>query len=232
MQRYIVIAGLLAGCLDASLGTATAPLLVASGPTASEVLGVVPALHDSDRRPLDCRSLLSTEAGTLACTLLVACALPPGVQVSFEGLEFAGEAGIAPRWRVGPITRDARREVTACLLAHLSEDGLVAVPSLRGRRLVTSPEELAGWTLEEGAFFGDLMADHPVAVACRGVGGAGVPQERSCAVPDPGRPGFTLCGLAFAGECPGACGRLHGPYRVCSLGRGEFNGVVTAFVER
>lgn len=232
MQRHIVIACLLAGCLDASLGTATAPLLVASGPTASEVLAVVPALQGTDHRALDCSALLSTEPGILTCTLLVACALPADVVVTFGGIEFTGEAGIAPRWRTDGISLDARREVTACLLAHLSADGLVAVASLRGQRIVTTPDELAGWTVEEGAFFGDLMAEEPLALACQGVGdpASSVRQERLCAQPDPDRPGFTKCGLAFAGTCSRACGHRHGPYHQCNVGRREFTRIITTFV--
>lgn len=232
MQRHIVIICLLVGCLDLSTGTVADPLLVASGPTASEVLAVAPALYGIDRRPLDCSILPDTPAGILTCALLVACALPPDAVAILRDIEFSGEAGIAPGWRTGEIAQDARQEVSACLLAHLSADGLVAVASLRGRRLVTTPDELAGWTVEEGAFFGDLMAEEPLALACQGVGdpASSVLQERLCAQPDPDRPGLTKCGLTFAGACSLACGHRHGPYHQCNVGRREFTRIVTAFV--
>ncbi len=231
ITAVLVMAGSSGCCV--STGTTSDPLLVASGPTASEVLAVVPALRGSDRTALACPGLTGTDAGRLACALLVACALPRGGELDLDGMAFFGEAGLAPTWPDGGITNVARREVSACWLAHLSADGLVAVPSLRGRHLQVTPQERVAWTVQEGAFFGDLMAAEATVAACRGVGdpASSVRQERLCAQPDPSRPGLTLCDLAFAGECSEVCERHHDTYRECRLNQREFGSVVTSFVQ-
>lgn len=224
----------LASCSAVSTGTASDPLLVLGAVPAADVLSVgVPKIRGADRHRLDCRGLTAPGAETATCTLLVACALPASASLDLNGLTFFGEAGLAPRWPDIGLSSDERREVSACVLAHLTQDGLVTVPSLRGRHLEVDPEEIIGWPVEEGAFFGDLMAPAPVAAACRGIGdpGAGGLQDRVCAKPDPSRPGFTMCGLAFAGECRRVCDRRDGTYRECRINRQEFHPVVTSFVQ-
>jgi hypothetical protein len=87
----------------------------------------------------------------------------------------------------------------------------VVIPiSMRGpnRDLATSAAERAAWTLEEGAFFGNAFGrvDQPLQwFACRGrdkaAGNDGELADRICTEPDPAHPGFTLCGMIFAGDC-------------------------------
>ena len=80
-----------------------------------------------------------------------------------------------------------------------------------------SASELATWTLEEGAFWGNYFSEGAIDWnACRGLDQASEPSgwlERDCAEPDGENPGFTLCGFDCAGECsdlaePAACGSL------------------------
>lgn len=233
MRIMIPIVIALASCGSVSTGTGRDPLLVGAAVPSPGVLAVVPGIRGADRHRLDCRGLSEPGAEMEMCTLLVACALPPDGILDANGNTFLGEAGLAPSWPDAGIQPDERREVSACVLAHLSQDGLFTVPSLRGRRLAVDPAELADWPVEEGAFFGDLMADHPVAAACRGVGdaSAGGLQDRVCAKPDPDHPGLTLCGLAFAGECLRVCERRNGTYRECRISHHEFDPVITTFVQ-
>lgn len=221
-----------------STGIINDPLLIASGPTAPAVLAVAGAIGGADRRAIDCDPLVSTGAGILMCSLLVSCALPLEDHLTFGGIEFPGDVGIARGWARGGITIPQRQAVTACVLANLSQDGLVAVVSMRGLHLEVLPEELAEWTEEEGAFFGDLMAPVPIAGACQGEADPALSMRhnRLCALPDPDHPGFTLCGLAFAGPCSRACSEL--PWgardatgRRCRLKRNEFTRVITTFEE-
>jgi len=233
-NQVIAIAVLVSACLnDASTGTSGDPVLIASGPRAREILTMATALHGLDRRPLDCAPLVGSQAGILTCTLLVTCALPLGTELAFDGIAFPGNIGLAPSWATRGITVLQRRAVTSCVLANLSFDGLVGVASMRGPNLGTSDPETAGWPVEEGAFFGDLMGARPVAVACTGVGDptSSVRHQRLCAQPDPDHPGLTRCGLTLAGGCSWACGLPHGPYHRCGVGRDVFTRVITTFVE-
>lgn len=233
-RLFIVLVAIGLACVTDVSGTSSQPLLVASGPVASQVLGQAPALQGMDRLALDCAPLLGTPAGILTCSLLVTCAVPLGTELQFGGISFPGNIGLAPTWATRGITLSQRRAITSCVLASLSVDGVVAVASLRGAWLDTSDPELTGWPVEEGAFFGDLMAAHPVAAACTGVGdpASSVRHERLCAQPDPDRPGFTQCGLTLAGGCSRACGQSHGPYHHCAIGRLAFTRVITTFVEQ
>lgn len=233
-MRVIAFALFIAACVnDVSTGMTRDPLLFGSGPRASAVLAMAPAIHGLDHRQLDCDSLVDSDAGLGMCTLLVTCALPFGPSLEFGGIEFPGDAGLAPGWARGDITIQQRQAVSACVLANLSFDGLVGVASMRGMHLPVLPEESLEWSVEEGAFFGDLMAVEPIAVACRGVGDPASSErhERLCAQPDPDRPGLTKCGLVSAGACSRACGHRHGPYHQCNVGRREFTRIVTTFVE-
>jgi len=221
------------GISTGTIGTIGDPLLIASGPTAPAVLAVAGALGGADRRALDCDPLVSTDAGILMCSMLVSCALPLEDHLTFGGIEFPGDVGIARGWARGGITVPQRQAVTACVLANLSQDGLVAVVSMRGLHLEVMPEELAEWTEEEGAFFGDLMAPVPIAGACRGEADPAISMRhnRLCALPDPDHPGLTQCGLAFAGPCSRACEHSYGSFHRCALGRREFTRVITTFEE-
>lgn len=223
----------LACVADVSTGTSRDHVLIASGPRATEILTMAPALRGLDRRALDCDSLVGSQAGILTCTLLVTCALPLGTDLTFGGITFPGNIGLAPTWATRGITLPQRRAVTSCVLANLSFDGLVGVASIRGPNLETAGPELAGWPVEEGAFFGDLMAARPLAVACTGAGdpASSVRHERLCAQPDPDHPGLTRCGLTLAGGCSWACGQPRGPYYRCRVDRDVFTSVITTFVE-
>ena len=73
--------------------------------------------------------------------------------------------------------------------------------------LQVTPEERAQFTLAEGAFFGNIFAEPPVAYTCSG---ARVPddawKDRVCAAPSgvtgPGGQALTRCGFVHVGACP------------------------------
>lgn len=142
---------------------------------------------------------------------------------------------------------DAKLAVSACLLARVNAYGRTVTISMRGSRpaLATTASEAAGFSLEEGAFYGDVFTadDGPiVANACRGrdqaAGETGDLVDRDCT--EPGDvPGRTVCGFTDAGDCadftgqPWACAAdPDGAYTRCHdhSGLGAWPGA-TAFGE-
>jgi hypothetical protein len=163
---------------------------------------------------LNAKDLLSTADGREVFSLVTSCALPPDITLvaSVDGVdfEFPGEIGLAPQWLSGRLDRAGQQWVSACMFARVSAHDVAVTISMRGpsRALAVDDDERANWTLEEGAFFGNAFGqtDQPLqAFACRGrdkaAGNAGELVDRDCAAPDPAHPGFTLCGLMFAGDC-------------------------------
>ncbi len=205
---------LVAACSQgATTSSRASVVLTAGGTRAAVVLPEFPALVGTAEAPLTSVDLAGDDAETLTLTLLVACALPGDgeLDVALPGggvLQFFGEVGVAPGWMSGSLDARQRQLVSGCVLAHLSLDGLPAVVSLRGSGISAGPDEASLTTLDEGAFFGDLFACGQTVAACLGTGPASDPAafaQRSCAQPDPSNPGYTLCGLRFAGTCASAC---------------------------
>ena len=134
-----------------------------------------------------------------------------------------GNLGLAPTWLHKPLNREGKGWISACILARVNAHDTAEEISLRGAHpaLTISPDEALLYTVEEGAFYGNLFrpADKPVVwIACRGrdqaAGEIGGLVLRDCAEPDPNDPQVTTCGFTFAGDCgdfatvppgPGAC---------------------------
>jgi len=205
----------------------------------------------SDARLSDGRFLLGTEGrraqqtpeGRELLTLLIACALPPGLTVASSGesgaVEFFGEAGLAPRWLHHALDLDGRRWVSACAMARLGLSALAIPVSLRGRdaRLVVDPDEASAFPLEEGAFFGDIFVDPVKALpwfACQGDGPRDetILADRACTEEDPDRLGVTRCGMVFLGVCSTSCRRVGGLYGDCHAWGRAVSGrqVITTFL--
>ena len=166
------------------------------------------------------KDLLSTADGREVFSFIVSCALPLDVTleatVGADTLEFPGDIGLFPAWLDHPLSREGQGWVSACLFSRVNRNDVAVQISLRGpnRALTTDRNERAQYSVEEGAFYGNLFTrpDQPINwIACRGEGiasgdtGLG---ERDCAKPDPRHPGFTLCGFFFAGDC-GDFSRTH-----------------------
>lgn len=171
----------------------------------------------SDRRMRltpEAQNLVASSDGRELLSLVVGCAVPLGVTLvgTLNGtdVEFPGEVGLAPQWLSSRLHRVGQHWVSACMFARVNAREVVIPISMRGPQpeLATDEGERAGWTLEEAAFFGNAFGpqDQPLQwFACRGrdkaAGDAGELAFRVCADPDPANPGFTLCGMIFAGDC-------------------------------
>lgn len=201
--------------------------------------------------------LLATDDGREVLSFLVSCALPEGVTLTVADpqgggdLSFLGEIGLAKSWLKRPLSKGGRAWISACMLARVNNSNVPLPISLRGAHaaLKASDDEREGWSLEEGAFYGDVFTpegDPTLFVACRGqdqaAGETGGLIERDCAEPDPGDPSQTRCGFIYAGDCGDfapshACKKFtkHGYYADChdqpiTKGARKFTKVITVFV--
>lgn len=182
--------------------------------------------------------LIETADGREVLTYIVSCALKEGtvlVGTDSNGVEyeFFGEVGLAPQWIDHPLNNRGKGWISACLFARVNNHDVAVPVSLRGpsHALATTADELANWTIQEGAFYGQyfLPITQPIAwYACSGHDAPlALPEERDCTMPDPAHPGLTLCGFNYAGDCgdyappetPTACRRVHplgGYYMDCA----------------
>jgi hypothetical protein len=160
----------------------------------------------------DLAALTSDAGGIELLTYMMSCALPPGASLTVGSYVFPGEVGLAPKWLEKALKPEERRWVSACLLARVNLFGVSVMLSMRSASgaLSTSKSERAGFTLVEGAFWGDVFtgAQPLVMNACRSTFKATDPQIstmplRECTVPD--GTGATRCGFAAKGDCEVAC---------------------------
>jgi hypothetical protein len=104
----------------------------------------------------------------------VACALPgnESVTISINGSPavYSGAIGLAPEWQSGACDSNCQQWITACLLAKTNYYGIEVTISLRGPSPALDPGliERVQFSLEEGAFFGNLFLDSPQLYACMG----------------------------------------------------------------
>jgi hypothetical protein len=159
--------------------------------------------------------LLATADGQEVLNFLVSCALRADqtlVAILQDGteLDFFGDVGLAPEWIHRPLNQIDKGWVSACMFSRVNNHDVSLPISFRGptHALATTPDELATYTLDEGAFYGQLFTpgNDPINwIACRGRDNTGTPTgglaDRDCARPDPANPGLTLCGFKFAGDC-------------------------------
>src|SRR5215813_5690077 len=200
---------------------------------------------------------VATNEGREIMSFILSCALPEGTTLvatlpDNSTVEFFGELGLADEWLDHPLKKAGRGWVSACLFARVNNNDVPLPISMRGQHqsLAAPPDEVAAWSLEEGAFYGDYFVapGEPVQwVACRGKDQA-VEEiagliDRDCTEPDPLHPGKTLCGFTYAGDCGDfsvvhACERFspQGYYRDCHDQPGDetksdvFRQVITVFV--
>ena len=108
------------------------------------------------------------------------------------------------------LDTNGQRWVTACLLARVNYFGVKQIISLRGvaPQLSVTPEEAQSYSLQEGAFYGNIFANLDAPLdrnACRGkdqVAGEQAGLElRACAETDVDDPTHTKCGFKYAGDC-------------------------------
>jgi hypothetical protein len=178
--------------------------------------------------PSGAQLLLSTADGRFLLQYIVSCAVPTGIDMiadvpdapdsappatpytcSGGTCTFTGQLGLAPTWLHHKLDHNGVGWVSSCLLARVNANLVSEEISLRGgaSQLAVGPAEAQLYTVEEGAFYGDVF-NYPkpiVWIACEGKGQIdgtfGGLVERKCARPDPNNPGKTICGFTYAGYC-------------------------------
>jgi hypothetical protein len=173
--------------------------------------------------------MLATAEGRDVYSYLVSCALPDGVNIeatvpgaadtappesnyicTAERCSFYGALGLAPDWIDHRLASKDERWISACIFARVNANDTAEAISLRGPHpaLIVSVDEAELFTVEEGAFYGNLFnhEDDPIDWnACRGEDQASGEFAglvlRDCAEEDPANPGKSYCGFTYAGDC-------------------------------
>lgn len=148
-------------------------------------------------------TLVADPSSQTSLSYLVQCALPAGASVRVDTpagpLDFDGLIGLAPEWADAPCDVACQEWVTACMLARMNVYGVHFSLFPRGAHpelVPDDPDEAARFSVEEGAFYGNLFAEPPRVYACRGRGDDPLALTlRTCTLPG------SRCGIEAVGPC-------------------------------
>ena len=124
--------------------------------------------------------LLSTADGRNVYSYIVGCAVPSGVTLEADiagatdttpddpytcsggHCSFAGSVGLAPEWLNHKLDHKGEEWVSACVFSRCNAHDTAEAISLRGESdaLAVSADEQALYTVEEGAFYGNLFTEN------------------------------------------------------------------------
>lgn len=149
-------------------GSPTSHRIVTNGLPASRLIQHREALIDLAERDLSPKSvaaspLIETDQGRELLGYVVKCALgwDETLVVPYYGKNFVfeGGVGLGEKWAGGGLSPSDQRWISACLLAHANAHGIEVPLSLRGHHpaLATTLVEEEKYTVEEGAFYGNLL---------------------------------------------------------------------------
>jgi hypothetical protein len=188
------------------------------------------------RLPIDeavAGELLSTDEQRELFSYMASCAFESDVVLegTIDGVdyEFPGSLGLAPAWEHRALQEHEQRWLSACLIARVNAYGVSVLISLRGphRALTVSAAEAAEYTLEEGAFYGNIFTPETEPLewtACRGsaqaAGEDGDLVDRDCT--EATGDGTTRCGFKFAGDCVDYASDRSTPYACRRDDRGYY----------
>lgn len=190
--------------------------------------------------------LLQTAEGREVYSYIISCALPSGttIEADVEGAAdtetetysclsehctFRGVVGLAEYWIDHRLAPRDQRWVSACLFARVNVHDYAEAISLRGPHdsLTVGVDEAELFTLEEGAFYGNVFTDEGEPIdwnACEGAsqaaGESGGLAFRDCTEEDPDNPGQTYCGFNYAGDCADFSPEFPSPYACESFDTG------------
>ena len=190
-------------------------------------------------------SMGSTAGARKVLAFAVACALNSTQSITYSvgGVSYTeiGMLGIAPGWKSAALSSSEAAWVSACMFSHVNEVTHLVWLSMRGSQsgLSTTSDELTGYQVEEGAFWGNTFTNlgSVHGYSCLGVDQAngdtyGELPYRNCAQWD-GVNGSNAspCGMSYAGLCRTVCTTASAPYSGCSFqGGSAASSVVTIFL--
>jgi hypothetical protein len=175
----------------------------------------------------------------------VHCALDSTQTITFTSAgstySIHGGLGIAPEWTTDGLSAFQAAWVSACVLAHATDEATLVWISVRGAQpgLVTTVDESAQFQLEEGAFWGNVFVDRGAvgAYSCNGVDQTADSSQgdlpfRTCTQWDRvAASNRSLCGMSYAGSCSAVCTTGTAPYAGCSFpGEAAASAVITTFL--
>jgi hypothetical protein len=150
-------------------------------------------------------------------------------------VELRGALGVASSWATGECDLACQERVSACMLARVNAWGTPVALSVRTSDVVDQGQltsyELQTYTVEEGAFFGNLFAAEPALYSCTGTGWDegyfSADFRRACAHSDWQAAEGADCGAIInTGPCQEVCESTGLAYINC----GDGNGYKTGFV--
>ncbi len=183
MQQRSLLFGLLALSACADVAPTDGPRTEASGKLSSN--GLVLNAQTLSRLSADPLSdspaaidLAATEDGRVLLEYVAQCALEEDATLQVGDLTLYGALGLAPGWRDDRCDDGCQRWVSACLLAHANAGGTSVPIWLRADHpaIGAAPDDSAGYTYQEAAFYGDVFAadgEAPALHACVGRGPLG-----------------------------------------------------------
>jgi hypothetical protein len=140
-------------------------------------------------------SCARADGTNLTANVDVADTAPPATPYACTGgvCTFTGLLGVAPDWQNKKLDKDGIGWVSSCLLSRVNANQVSEEISLRGSNasLAVSPAEAQLFSVQEGAFYGDVFTyPKPIVwIACEGegqiAGTFGGLVDRKCARPDP-----------------------------------------------
>ncbi len=184
--------------------------------------------------------LMSTDGGREVLAYAVKCAFSSSqtLVATYAGTTYSypGEVGIAPSWSSRGLSHDEQTWMTACLMARTNYWGISVPISIRGdfSALATTSTEVTAYSVQEGAFFGNLFVSPPVFGTCQGAGILNrTPSAwlalRLCATAVPGT-ATTACGFVAAGNCRDICALDPKGYEDCRLGAVTYGKAITVYL--
>jgi len=152
-------------------------------------------------------ALTATSDGREVLGYIVSCALPLGTTLTDSGgHDYFGQIGLAASWLDHPMTLDQQRWVSACLYSRVNGLDAAVTISLRSGHpqfFATSQSEVADFTKQEGAFYGQYFDPARLdAFACAGDDNAAAAGDLRICAQDAGG-GLTPCGFTYTGKCDG-----------------------------
>jgi hypothetical protein len=189
-------------------------------------------------------SMAATPESRKVLMYAVRCALDSTQAISFTiagtTYSFPGGLGVAPGWTADALSESQAAWVSACVLAHATDEATLIWLSVRGAQpgLATTADEIALFQIEEGAFWGNVFVDIGAvgAYSCNGVDppdeGDGDVAYRTCTQWDGvAASNQSLCGMRYAGACGTVCTTSTAPYAGCSFfDEAAASAVVTTFL--
>jgi len=188
--------------------------------------------------PTTMAGMTNTANRQATAVYVIGCALATGHNIVYNSVTYQGAIGLADNWTSGSLTTAQQQLVTSCVLSRVNYFARTVEISVRGPispQYDNTTTELANYTGEEGAFWGNIFVSTGTINACEGVDETANPSwgnfvSRVCAEPDPNNPGYTLCGFVNHGSCTTACtDDSAGYYTGCSSHEGAYSEVTTVY---